>query len=205
VTVDKILAERPSKHGEFVENSRATWEIMRVLQGERNWPKLTDPEKHALYMVAHKMARIMAGDPKCEDHWDDIAGYATLVADRIRQPIVPYDADEIYAALAIGWGVTREEAAARVQTARERADARPVTAATRPSVHASKLQAAVPGPRPVPAEPTKPGTPEDGGHYSIDQEALERELENLSGEEVATGANDAVQTREQLASAKRTS
>ncbi|WP_257617167.1 hypothetical protein [Campylobacter pinnipediorum] len=31
-------------------------------------------------MIAHKIARILAGNPNYKDHWDDIAGYATLVS-----------------------------------------------------------------------------------------------------------------------------
>ncbi len=34
-------------------------------------------------MIAHKLARICNGDPDYGDSWRDIAGYATLVADRL--------------------------------------------------------------------------------------------------------------------------
>lgn len=34
-------------------------------------------------MIAHKLARIAVGDPDVNDHWDDIAGYATLVSQRM--------------------------------------------------------------------------------------------------------------------------
>jgi len=30
-TTAKILNERPSRHGEFSENSRTTWEMMRAI------------------------------------------------------------------------------------------------------------------------------------------------------------------------------
>ena len=110
----KVMSERAPVHGEFNENSRATWEMLRAMQRERNWPILPDPQRHALYMIAHKMARILAGDPSHEDHWDDIAGYARCVADRLRKPVRPYDGQELYAALAVGWGCTREEAMQRV-------------------------------------------------------------------------------------------
>jgi hypothetical protein len=35
-------------------------------------------------MILNKVSRILAGDPGHVDHWDDIAGYATLVADILR-------------------------------------------------------------------------------------------------------------------------
>jgi hypothetical protein len=36
-----------------------------------------------LEMIAHKIGRVLAGDPNHADHWDDIAGYARLVARRV--------------------------------------------------------------------------------------------------------------------------
>lgn len=35
-------------------------------------------------MICHKMARIINGDPNYRDSWDDVAGYATLVAKRLK-------------------------------------------------------------------------------------------------------------------------
>jgi hypothetical protein len=34
-------------------------------------------------MIAHKIGRILNGDPNYADSWIDIAGYAQLVADRL--------------------------------------------------------------------------------------------------------------------------
>lgn len=36
-------------------------------------------------MIAHKLARIMNGDPNYIDNWTDIAGYAQLVVDILEQ------------------------------------------------------------------------------------------------------------------------
>jgi hypothetical protein len=36
--------------------------------------------REALHMIAHKMGRIATGNPNIKDHWADIAGYATLIA-----------------------------------------------------------------------------------------------------------------------------
>lgn len=115
LTTEGLIDNRQGVHGEFMENSRATWEIMRALQDERNWSILPDHMKHALYMCAHKMARIVAGNPEHSDHWEDIAGYATLVAQRIEKPIKPIDKfDDQYHALSIAWNCTREEAKQRL-------------------------------------------------------------------------------------------
>jgi hypothetical protein len=35
-------------------------------------------------MIATKMSRIVNGNPDKIDNWDDIAGYAKLVADKLR-------------------------------------------------------------------------------------------------------------------------
>jgi hypothetical protein len=110
VDENEMLVQRTNVHGEFNENSRATWDIMRVLQRERNWGRLSSGQKHALYMVAHKMARIMAGDPNHPDHWDDISGYARCVSDRLRKPPEEWDPDNLYNVLARGRDSTPEEA-----------------------------------------------------------------------------------------------
>jgi len=35
-------------------------------------------------MIAHKIGRIINGDPDYDDSWVDIAGYAKLVSDRLQ-------------------------------------------------------------------------------------------------------------------------
>lgn len=114
LTASGLIDSRQGTHGEFNENSRATWEIVRALQAERNWSVLPDNMKHALYMIAHKMGRIVAGNPEEPDHWDDIAGYATLVSQRIAKDVPPINIrTDLYAALAVGWDCSREEAVRR--------------------------------------------------------------------------------------------
>lgn len=44
---------------------------------------LKPDQRECLEMIAHKIGRILNGDPHYEDSWRDIAGYATLVADRL--------------------------------------------------------------------------------------------------------------------------
>lgn len=46
--------------------------------------KLDDVQRESLSMIFHKIGRILAGDPNFRDHWDDIAGYAKLAADRCK-------------------------------------------------------------------------------------------------------------------------
>jgi hypothetical protein len=42
-----------------------------------------DDQWEALEMIVHKIGRIVNGNPDVTDHWVDIAGYATLIADRL--------------------------------------------------------------------------------------------------------------------------
>lgn len=46
---------------------------------------LDDDQHEAIEMILHKLARILNGDPSYADSWIDIAGYATLVSNRLEQ------------------------------------------------------------------------------------------------------------------------
>lgn len=82
--IDSILAERKSTHGEFRDHARVTWNIKRAMEMETaRWFALSDIQREALCIIAHKIGRIMSGNPDFHDHWNDIAGYAKLVSDRI--------------------------------------------------------------------------------------------------------------------------
>lgn len=52
----------------------------------KNWSKkeLSSDKQEALEMIAHKIGRILNGDPNYKDSWTDIAGYAQLVADTLK-------------------------------------------------------------------------------------------------------------------------
>lgn len=76
--LEATLAERGSRYGAFSGHARITWALKRVMQDTPNWSTLSDPHKEALDMIAHKIARILNGDPNYDDSWRDIAGYATL-------------------------------------------------------------------------------------------------------------------------------
>jgi hypothetical protein len=47
------------------------------------WSSLKADQKEGLEMIAAKISRILNGDPDYPDSWDDIAGFATLVANRL--------------------------------------------------------------------------------------------------------------------------
>lgn len=78
-----LLNERAKTHGDFAIHAQATCAIKDVMVMYPNWMEMQDTQREALDMIAHKIGRILAGDPNFKDHWDDIAGYAKLVANRL--------------------------------------------------------------------------------------------------------------------------
>lgn len=82
--MDSILKERGSRYGSFEGHSRITQAIKRAMKQSPNWDgALSDDMIEALEMVAHKIGRILNGDPEYVDSWDDLAGYASLVSKRL--------------------------------------------------------------------------------------------------------------------------
>ena len=77
-----ILTERGARYGKFKDHAAISQEIKSVLW-KHNFQRLTPDQCEALEMIAHKIARILNGDPNYLDSWIDIAGYAKLVADRL--------------------------------------------------------------------------------------------------------------------------
>jgi hypothetical protein len=82
--IDKILEERGNRYGPFKEHAEVTQAMKQVLYVPAGWARLEADQREALEMIAHKIGRIINGDPDYVDSWDDIAGYAKLVADRLR-------------------------------------------------------------------------------------------------------------------------
>jgi hypothetical protein len=84
-----ILNKRGSNYGIFIENARVAQRLKAVAHqfaGQNN--KTFDADQaEALDMIFSKIARILNGDPHHIDNWIDIAGYATLVADRLQGKI----------------------------------------------------------------------------------------------------------------------
>jgi transposase len=84
--IDVILDERGNNYGTFLDNARVTQRLKAVAHqfaGQNN--KTFDADQaEALDMIFTKVGRILNGDPNHIDSWIDIAGYATLVADRLQ-------------------------------------------------------------------------------------------------------------------------
>ena len=82
-SVDATLAERGTRYGAFDGHAKITQDLKRAMVATPKWSTLTDSQKESLEMVAHKIGRILNGDPNYADSWHDIAGYSKLVEDEI--------------------------------------------------------------------------------------------------------------------------
>ncbi len=81
MSIEDTLKERQRTHGDFRDHAEYTQQIKLVMHYSPQWRDctLSYTAREALDMIAHKMGRILSGDPMVVDHWHDIAGYATLV------------------------------------------------------------------------------------------------------------------------------
>jgi len=82
--LNEVLAERGSRYGSFGGHADVTQAIKRVMQRHQGWGNLTASQKEALEMIAHKIGRIINGDPDYVDSWLDVAGYAQLVVAQLK-------------------------------------------------------------------------------------------------------------------------
>jgi hypothetical protein len=82
--IDEILDERGARYGKFLHHAVISQDIKDMMKQNGRWNDLQADQREALEMIAHKIARILNGDPNYADSWIDIAGYAQLVADRLQ-------------------------------------------------------------------------------------------------------------------------
>lgn len=88
--IDEVLQERGKRYGAFDRHAAITQRLKADMQCYPAWANLQPDQREALEMIAHKIGRILNGDPNYADSWVDIAGYAKLVADRLEKPEVQF-------------------------------------------------------------------------------------------------------------------
>ena len=84
-SIDKTLDERGQRYGEFASHAHVTQLLKRAMGRHPGWRKLADDQREALEMTAHKIGRILNGDPDYIDSWHDIIGYIRLVEQRLER------------------------------------------------------------------------------------------------------------------------
>jgi len=87
--IDDVLKERGNRYGQFQDHAALSQKLKAVMMmhDADKYDKMAPDQREALEMIAHKQARILNGDPDYADSWRDIAGYATLVANRLEGKI----------------------------------------------------------------------------------------------------------------------
>jgi hypothetical protein len=85
INLDDTLDERGKDYGKFKDGAALMQGMKRLLADHAAAHNKTfaDDQWEALEMIVHKIGRIVNGDPDKVDSWVDIAGYASLVADRL--------------------------------------------------------------------------------------------------------------------------
>lgn len=87
--IEKMLEERGSRYGNFETHARLTQAMKDIFTNKDSkcltcWDRLSPSQKEALEMVAHKIGRILNGDPNYLDSWLDIVGYVQLVVNELK-------------------------------------------------------------------------------------------------------------------------
>jgi len=82
-TIETTLAERGKRYGDFSGHAWITQRLKDTMHGTAGWQRLSPDKREALDMIAHKIGRILNGDPEYHDSWHDIVGYTKLVADTL--------------------------------------------------------------------------------------------------------------------------
>lgn len=80
---EDVLVERGKRYGNYLEQTKISSALTDVLVESAGDKHLQTDQEDALFMICVKIARIINGDPDYADNWRDIAGYATLVAERL--------------------------------------------------------------------------------------------------------------------------
>ena len=83
--IHTTLDERGSRYGKFTSHAFITQSLKDVMKASPNWDILSPSQKESLEMTAHKIGRILNGDPNYSDSWLDIAGYTLLVVEELRK------------------------------------------------------------------------------------------------------------------------
>jgi hypothetical protein len=78
----ELIEQRAKTHGDFALTAERAARLQDMTRVRIDEPPVM---RHGREMICVKQARIASGDPYCVDHWEDIAGYASLVAEWLKR------------------------------------------------------------------------------------------------------------------------
>ena len=83
--VSETLDERGGRYGKFIDNAKIAQDLKAYTRGCGSWDELDADQREAIDNICIKMSRILSPgtDKTYIDNWVDMAGYATLVVDRL--------------------------------------------------------------------------------------------------------------------------
>jgi len=78
-----LLEDRGRTHGDYQQTAYVSQQLKGLIRSVGSVEPLTPDMAESLDLICSKIARILSGNPNNRDHWDDIAGYAQLIARRL--------------------------------------------------------------------------------------------------------------------------
>lgn len=76
MNINETLSEREETHGDFYQGANTFEALIKIVNAHQE--NLASEHYYALTMIMGKITRILEGNAFEQDHWRDIAGYATL-------------------------------------------------------------------------------------------------------------------------------
>lgn len=83
MSVEDVIAERASTHGDYTEQAKGAQALKSIIQSMPNYKNMPPHMKESLDLIATKISRLGHGDFNHMDSWLDIAGYAHLITKSI--------------------------------------------------------------------------------------------------------------------------
>lgn len=83
--IQDTIDTRETSYGLFATNAWISQRIKAAMHDSPNWKRIEEDKTEALEIIASKIGRLLSGDHNHIDSWHDIAGYATLVENRLRK------------------------------------------------------------------------------------------------------------------------
>lgn len=77
-STEALINQRRETHGDWKEQATLSHDLKSMVHRSRQWNVMEKHQREALDMIMTKVSRICTGNPNEVDHWNDIAGYATL-------------------------------------------------------------------------------------------------------------------------------
>lgn len=84
--VEDTLTERGKNYGDFTDNAHVAQRLKLAMRNSPKWSQIReDYILESLDLIASKIGRLLSGNSYHIDSWHDIAGYATLVEQRLNK------------------------------------------------------------------------------------------------------------------------